>query len=96
MPRRRKTPAVRSKEDRPQKPSLLTPDGKPFKVQQAWKTDDAYEIQLRQVRAASETMAIVPPPRRAELFLNYEVRGAHDTYTVELRSLTARVNTCTC
>ena len=75
---------------------LKTPDGKPFKVQHSWKTDDAYEIELRQVRAASEEMVVNPVPSPSSLFRDYEIVSKNANYMVELRSLSKRINTCTC
>ncbi|MBQ7650360.1 MAG: DEAD/DEAH box helicase [Victivallales bacterium] len=75
---------------------LRTPDGKPFKTMHSWNTSDEYEIELRRVRAASENLSISPRPQADSLFRDYAVKGNSGSYTVELRSLDERINTCTC
>ena len=83
--------------DRHAKTQLLTPEGKPFKVQHSWNTNDEYEIELRRVRASMESLEISPSPAEGPSpFHSYCVTGGNGRYTVELRSATARSNTCTC
>ncbi len=75
---------------------LRTPDGKLFKMMHSWNTTDDYEIELRRVRAASEEFSIIPKPQPELLFRDYTVKSNNGSYTVELRSLDERINTCTC
>lgn len=80
----------------PQKRVLRTPESKPFRPMHSWNTTDEYEIELRRVRAASEKLTISPRPQPEALFQDYTVKGEHGAYTVELRSLSEHINTCTC
>ncbi|MBP5301177.1 MAG: SWIM zinc finger family protein [Victivallales bacterium] len=67
-----------------------------FQKQHSWNTTDAYEIALRRNRAATEHLVVSPKPQVASPFRDYQVQGTTGSYTVELRALDERVNTCTC
>ena len=66
----------------------------------SWETTDQDEIKLRQKRAADEAMRIKAITPSTHPFTDYQVTRQtgteRSTYTVELRSLKERINTCTC
>ena len=67
-----------------------------FKKQHSWNTTDEYEIALRRNRAETEALAVEPSPDPRSPFRNYRVYGTSGVYTVELRNLDQRVNSCNC
>src|SRR3990172_4309071 len=62
-----------------------------------WRTTDADEIALRRERAASERMRIEALEAAEPIFSTFAVRSPSGvTYEVEVRSLSARENSCSC
>jgi len=58
-----------------------------------WNTTDEDEIRIREKRAEKDDFEIEKCSRKADIFDTYEV---NDRYTVELRSLDERINSCSC
>lgn len=62
-----------------------------------WGTTDEDEVNRRRSRAASEAMQVVAREPRVAYFGDYSVRsGSGSAYHIEIRSLDARLNSCTC
>ncbi len=58
-----------------------------------WNTTDEDEMHIREKRAEKGDFAIEKYSRKADIFDSYEV---NDRYTVELRSLDEKINSCSC
>ncbi len=63
-----------------------------------WNTSDDDEVNRRRLRAQTEAMHIAALNQGGNYFTDYSVRsvGSGNAYTVEIRSLTERINSCTC
>ena len=65
-----------------------------------WLTDDEYEIRLRRHRAETEDMTVKKIDGIPGIFADYAVSkedaDRKTAYTVELRSVDSRINSCTC
>lgn len=76
-----------------------TPKGKNSRSG-GWLTTDEYEIELRRERVKDEPMRVTPLTQEKTPYKDYLVArldDEHNTeYQVELRSVSERINTCTC
>jgi ribosomal protein L19E len=70
---------------------------KPIKVPSGWNTTDEEEIGRRRLRAESDPMQVVNLDPEIPYFSAYIVQSSSgQPYTVEIRSLTKRINSCSC
>jgi superfamily II DNA or RNA helicase len=74
--------------------------GKQKRSHISWKTTDDYEIELRRRRMKEEQMNVTPITPGRNPFKDYLISRMDGDYcieySVELRSLTENINTCTC
>lgn len=94
--KRKNTMAAKQQNRKPKK-SKSPKAAKPIKIPSGWNTTDEEEIGRRRLRAESDPMKVVNLDPDIPYFSAYTVQSSSgQPYTVEIRSLVRRINSCSC